>query len=106
MNRHFSENSEDHICSICLRIYFDPQTTPCAHTFCRRCAVKNLQKNHPKCPMCRADLTEWLPELQPFDEEYAAFLKRTFAKDLHDREQEDAEEKAEEKYLVLSTFSS
>jgi hypothetical protein len=103
MNRSFSTSADDHLCSICLRIFLDPQKTPsCSHVFCRKCATKNLQKmKQPKCPMCRADLQDWLPELQPQDEEYMKFLRATFPNELADREREDAEEAQDEKHMVV-----
>lgn len=54
--------------------------------------------------MCRADLQDWLPELQPQDEEYMKFLRVTFLNDLTDREREDAEEAQDEKFMVHDFF--
>ncbi|XDV46579.1 hypothetical protein PO909_014452 [Leuciscus waleckii] len=41
-------------CSICLKVFTDPVTTPCGHNFCRTCLMK-CWPNSPICfcPLCK-----------------------------------------------------
>ncbi|OCT96544.1 E3 ubiquitin/ISG15 ligase TRIM25 [Xenopus laevis] len=54
-------------CSICLNIYTDPVTLPCAHNYCRGCIGSLLDTQEGSgaysCPECRADFQE-RPALQ------------------------------------------
>ncbi|KAK7373422.1 hypothetical protein VNO80_06829 [Phaseolus coccineus] len=40
-------------CAICLEICFEPSTTPCGHSFCRKCLRSAADKCGKKCPKCR-----------------------------------------------------
>ncbi|KAL7416671.1 hypothetical protein BDY24DRAFT_377855 [Mrakia frigida] len=42
-------------CDVCRNMLFEPVTTGCGHTFCRRCIARSLDHS-PKCPLCRSDL--------------------------------------------------
>merc|ERR1719282_2123586 len=42
-------------CTLCLRVYFQPVTTSCGHTFCKSCLERNYVYST-KCPLCRTDL--------------------------------------------------
>ncbi|KAM6427346.1 LON peptidase N-terminal domain and RING finger protein 3 isoform 3-T3 [Liasis olivaceus] len=46
-------------CSLCMRLFYEPVTTPCGHTFCLKCLERCLDHN-PKCPLCKEDLLECL----------------------------------------------
>ncbi|XP_078067880.1 LON peptidase N-terminal domain and RING finger protein 3-like [Mustelus asterias] len=46
-------------CSLCMRLYYEPITTPCGHTFCLKCIERSMDHS-PKCPLCK----EVLPEYQ------------------------------------------
>ncbi|XP_065814885.1 LON peptidase N-terminal domain and RING finger protein 3 [Labrus bergylta] len=50
-------------CSLCMRLFYEPVTTPCGHTFCLRCLERCLDHN-PKCPLCKAELSEYLVKRQ------------------------------------------
>lgn len=91
-------NLEDHTCPICFRFFWDPQTTPCRHKFCRRCAVKSLERNRAICPLCRGSLEGWIPELLPPDENYVLFLQLNFPAQYLEREREELEEALEEQH--------
>ncbi|XP_072098591.1 E3 ubiquitin-protein ligase TRIM65 isoform X1 [Mobula birostris] len=42
-------------CAICLELFTEPVTTPCGHSFCRRCLSDYLDRQQlPTCPACRA----------------------------------------------------
>ncbi|TNN41077.1 LON peptidase N-terminal domain and RING finger protein 3 [Liparis tanakae] len=46
-------------CSLCMRLFYEPVTTPCGHTFCLRCLERCLDHN-PKCPLCKEELSEYM----------------------------------------------
>ncbi|KAJ8015212.1 hypothetical protein DPEC_G00023790 [Dallia pectoralis] len=48
-------------CSLCMRLFYEPVTTPCGHTFCLKCLERCLDHN-PKCPLCKMKLEEYLAE--------------------------------------------
>ncbi|CAF3730338.1 unnamed protein product [Adineta steineri] len=45
-------------CSICMKPFQYPVTTPCDHTFCQECIQHWLKENHSSCPICRQNLLE------------------------------------------------
>ncbi|XP_072300307.1 LON peptidase N-terminal domain and RING finger protein 2 [Eucyclogobius newberryi] len=52
-------DSGDLECSLCMRLFYEPVTTPCGHTFCRKCLERCLDHN-PNCPLCKENLSEFL----------------------------------------------
>ncbi|XP_014731514.1 PREDICTED: LON peptidase N-terminal domain and RING finger protein 1-like isoform X1 [Sturnus vulgaris] len=46
-------------CSLCIRMFFEPVTTPCGHTFCKECLERCLD-HRPNCPLCKHSLREFL----------------------------------------------
>ncbi|KAG7484276.1 hypothetical protein MATL_G00047660 [Megalops atlanticus] len=48
-------------CSLCMRLFYEPVTTPCGHTFCLKCLERCLDHNA-KCPLCKEDLSEFLAQ--------------------------------------------
>ncbi|KAK2176734.1 hypothetical protein NP493_643g01042 [Ridgeia piscesae] len=50
---------EDFECSLCLRMLYQPITTPCGHVFCRSCLYRSLDYNN-KCPLCKTSLSQFL----------------------------------------------
>lgn len=46
-------------CSLCMRLFYEPVTTPCGHTFCLKCLERCLDHN-PNCPLCKENLSEYL----------------------------------------------
>ncbi|XP_008303722.1 LON peptidase N-terminal domain and RING finger protein 3 [Stegastes partitus] len=50
-------------CSLCMRLFYEPVTTPCGHTFCLQCLKRCLDHN-PKCPLCKEELSEYLVQRQ------------------------------------------
>ncbi|XP_020796623.2 LON peptidase N-terminal domain and RING finger protein 3-like [Boleophthalmus pectinirostris] len=50
-------------CSLCMRLFLEPVTTPCGHTFCLQCLERCLDHN-PKCPLCKEELSEFLERRQ------------------------------------------
>ncbi|CAH2300239.1 LON peptidase N-terminal domain and RING finger 1 [Pelobates cultripes] len=49
----------DFECSLCMRLFYEPVTTPCGHTFCKKCLERCLDHT-PHCPLCKETLTEYL----------------------------------------------
>ncbi|XP_048192126.1 LON peptidase N-terminal domain and RING finger protein 3 isoform X2 [Perognathus longimembris pacificus] len=45
-------NASDLQCSLCMRLFYEPVTTPCGHTFCLKCLERCLDYNS-KCPLCK-----------------------------------------------------
>ncbi|XP_015238871.1 PREDICTED: LON peptidase N-terminal domain and RING finger protein 3 [Cyprinodon variegatus] len=50
-------------CSLCMRLFYEPVTTPCGHTFCLQCLERCLDHN-PMCPLCKEELSEYLVQRQ------------------------------------------
>ncbi|XP_041838643.1 LON peptidase N-terminal domain and ring finger 1, like isoform X2 [Melanotaenia boesemani] len=46
-------------CSLCMRLFYEPVTTPCGHTFCKNCLERCLDHT-PCCPLCKESLKEYL----------------------------------------------
>ncbi|CAL8358381.1 unnamed protein product [Merluccius merluccius] len=46
-------------CSLCMRLFYEPVTTPCGHTFCLKCLERCLDHN-PQCPLCKQELSQYL----------------------------------------------
>ncbi|XP_062379595.1 LON peptidase N-terminal domain and ring finger 1, like isoform X2 [Sardina pilchardus] len=46
-------------CSLCIRLFYEPVTTPCGHTFCKSCLERCLDHT-PQCPLCKESLKEYL----------------------------------------------
>ncbi|XP_061743785.1 LON peptidase N-terminal domain and ring finger 1, like [Nerophis ophidion] len=49
----------DFECSLCMRLLYEPVTTPCGHTFCKTCLERCLDHT-PQCPLCKESLKEYL----------------------------------------------
>ncbi|XP_038124127.1 LON peptidase N-terminal domain and RING finger protein 1 [Cyprinodon tularosa] len=47
----------DFECPLCIRLFFEPVTTPCGHTFCKNCIERSLDHNV-RCPLCKQPLQE------------------------------------------------
>ncbi|KAM9792870.1 LON peptidase N-terminal domain and RING finger protein 1 [Neosynchiropus ocellatus] len=46
-------------CSLCMRLFYEPVTTPCGHTFCKNCLERCLDHTA-QCPLCKESLKEYL----------------------------------------------
>ncbi|XP_051117832.1 glycosyltransferase family 92 protein RCOM_0530710 [Andrographis paniculata] len=49
----FDKLREELSCAICLEICYEPSTTPCGHSFCKRCLRSAADKCGKRCPKCR-----------------------------------------------------
>ena len=53
---HLKETTRNELdCLVCFALMLDPLTTPCGHTFCRKCVARILDHS-PVCPVCRRSL--------------------------------------------------
>ncbi|GAV71544.1 LON domain-containing protein/TPR_11 domain-containing protein/zf-C3HC4_2 domain-containing protein [Cephalotus follicularis] len=50
-----TERTDDFDCTLCLKLLFEPVTTPCGHSFCRSCLFQSMDRGN-KCPLCRTVL--------------------------------------------------
>nr|XP_046164708.1 LON peptidase N-terminal domain and RING finger protein 1-like isoform X3 [Oncorhynchus gorbuscha] len=46
-------------CSLCFRLFYEPVTAPCGHTFCKNCLERCLDHT-PQCPLCKESLKVYL----------------------------------------------
>ncbi|XP_077135833.1 LON peptidase N-terminal domain and RING finger protein 1 [Ranitomeya variabilis] len=58
-NLHKLIDGNDFECSLCMRLFYEPVTTPCGHTFCKKCLERCLDHT-PQCPLCKQSLAEYL----------------------------------------------
>ncbi|KMT10760.1 hypothetical protein BVRB_5g114180 [Beta vulgaris subsp. vulgaris] len=49
------ERSDEFDCTLCLKLLYEPVTTPCGHSFCRSCLFQSMDRSN-KCPLCRTVL--------------------------------------------------
>ncbi|KAH7665280.1 putative E3 ubiquitin ligase protein [Dioscorea alata] len=49
------QRTDDFECTLCLKLLYEPVTTPCGHSFCRTCLLQSMDHGN-KCPMCRTVL--------------------------------------------------
>lgn len=54
-SREKPERSDDFDCTLCLKLLYEPITTPCGHSFCRSCLFQSMDRSN-KCPLCRTVL--------------------------------------------------
>ncbi|XP_017553843.1 LON peptidase N-terminal domain and RING finger protein 1 isoform X1 [Pygocentrus nattereri] len=50
--------TSDFECPLCIRLFHEPVTTPCGHTFCKNCIERSLDHNL-RCPLCKQSLQEY-----------------------------------------------
>lgn len=49
------ETTEDTECVLCMKLFYEPVSTPCGHTFCKPCFSRAMDHSN-KCPHCRTVL--------------------------------------------------
>ncbi|XP_042948271.1 uncharacterized protein LOC122281084 isoform X2 [Carya illinoinensis] len=49
------ERTDEFDCTLCLKLLYEPITTPCGHSFCRSCLFQSMDRRN-KCPLCRTVL--------------------------------------------------
>ncbi|KAM5532294.1 hypothetical protein V8D89_014052 [Ganoderma adspersum] len=65
-------------CEICFGLFWQPITTPCQHTFCKRCLFRSLDHSQ-TCPLCRQKLPGYdYFQQQPCNKVILAIVLRAF----------------------------
>jgi len=72
-------------CSLCLKLFFEPVTTPCGHTFCRVCLARALDHTT-TCPLCRS--TMHYNKEHPVNVTIQDILQKFFADEYNSRSEE------------------
>ncbi|KAL3813017.1 hypothetical protein ACJIZ3_014285 [Penstemon smallii] len=49
------QRTDDYDCTLCLKLLYEPITTPCGHSFCRSCLLQSMDRGN-RCPLCRTVL--------------------------------------------------
>ncbi|XP_077141315.1 LON peptidase N-terminal domain and RING finger protein 3 [Ranitomeya variabilis] len=82
-------------CSLCMRLLYEPVTTPCGHTYCLKCLERCLDHNS-KCPLCKEDLCEYLAVRKFCKTDLMEdLIAKYFPEELKERKLVDEEEIAE-----------
>ncbi|NXT80698.1 LONF1 protein, partial [Zapornia atra] len=90
----------DFECALCMRLFFEPVTTPCGHTFCKGCLERCLD-HAPQCPLCKESLKEYLASRKySITELLEELIMKYLADELHERKRMHAEETAEHSNLT------
>ncbi|KAM6075672.1 LON peptidase N-terminal domain and RING finger protein 1 isoform 2-T2 [Chlamydotis macqueenii] len=85
----------DFECSLCMRLFFEPVTTPCGHTFCKGCLERCLD-HAPQCPLCKESLKEYLASRKySITELLEELIMKYLSDELYERKRIHAEETAE-----------
>ncbi|MEE6461926.1 hypothetical protein FKM82_001450 [Ascaphus truei] len=88
-------DASDFECSLCMRLFYEPVTTPCGHTFCKKCLERCLDHT-PQCPLCKESLTEYLASRSyNVTDLLEELIKRYLPEDLSDRKMIHEEETTE-----------
>lgn len=106
-NKRKARSVEDAECSLCMKLFFEPVTTPCGHSFCRHCFLRARDHNN-KCPMCRTLLP--VSKEIPVTAALCQLLESSFPEEYEARRQEDRAlfggSEGEEQPLPLFVMSS
>ncbi|XP_030904743.2 LON peptidase N-terminal domain and RING finger protein 1 [Melopsittacus undulatus] len=90
----------DFECSLCMRLLFEPVTTPCGHTFCKGCLQRCLDHS-PQCPLCKESLKEYLASRKySVTELLEELIMKYLSDELYERKRIHAEETAEHSNLT------
>lgn len=82
-----SELNEHFTCVICLKLLFEPVTTPCGHTFCRNCLSRAVDFTD-LCPICRTVLHLEDPCSLPITNVLREAIKQCFPDEYEERRKE------------------
>lgn len=82
-------------CHVCYNLMLDPVTTPCGHTFCRKC-LKRILDHSSICPVCRRRLPLSASlDNQPSDKYLCQFMISLYPEEVTGRrEAEESEERS------------
>lgn len=79
----------DFECSLCFRLFYQPITTICGHTYCKNCLISSLQYSK-NCPLCRAKLFDHPSQFNhSINIVLANLIEKTFSIEYKQREIEE-----------------
>uniref|UniRef100_A0A7R9VZT1 RING-type domain-containing protein n=1 Tax=Chlamydomonas euryale TaxID=1486919 RepID=A0A7R9VZT1_9CHLO len=84
--RSVNRNLDELECTLCLRLLYEPVTTPCGHTFCRGCYARSTDAGN-KCPLCRTVLH--CGRALPITVTLASLISRAFPAEYQERKEEE-----------------
>uniref|UniRef100_A0A6S8L0E2 RING-type domain-containing protein n=1 Tax=Dunaliella tertiolecta TaxID=3047 RepID=A0A6S8L0E2_DUNTE len=87
VTRALSQHADECECTLCLKLLFEPVTTPCGHSFCRACLMRALD-HRSRCPMCRTVLHVGAGQL-PVTLVLQRILQRSFPEEYAERAKEE-----------------
>lgn len=80
-------------CQVCVTLLLDPLTTPCGHTFCKKCLFHSLDHST-RCPLCRSDLPGFeFFVTAPINQTISSLILDTFPALHAERKQNDDDDK-------------
>ncbi|XP_057836643.2 uncharacterized protein LOC131046863 isoform X3 [Cryptomeria japonica] len=80
------QRTDDFDCTLCLKMLYDPVTTPCGHSFCRGCLFQSMDHGN-KCPMCRTVLL-LSPRTYPLSVTLNNIIQKNFPEEYAERKAE------------------
>ncbi|OAY80425.1 LON peptidase N-terminal domain and RING finger protein 3 [Ananas comosus] len=80
------ERTDDFECTLCLKLLYEPVTTPCGHSFCRSCLHQSMDHSN-KCPMCRTVLFI-SPRTYPISVTLNNIIQKNFPEEYAERKSE------------------
>ncbi|KAJ6668613.1 hypothetical protein lerEdw1_012095 [Lerista edwardsae] len=93
-------DASDFECSLCMRLFFHPVTTPCGHSFCMKCLERCLDYA-PQCPLCKKSLKEYLASRKySITQLLEELIVKYLPAELSERKRIDDEEVAEHSNLT------
>ncbi|KAG8196255.1 hypothetical protein JTE90_023811 [Oedothorax gibbosus] len=105
-----SLDKQDFECSLCMRILWEPVSTPCGHTFCRVC-LNRCFDHRPTCPLCKASLANYLAERIQSTTEFLELTIKTLLpkeyaarKEMHKEEMDEFSNTGKDSEHVIPLF--
>ncbi|CAL9185145.1 unnamed protein product [Musa hybrid cultivar] len=80
------QRTDDFECTLCLKLLYEPVTTPCGHSFCRSCLHQTMDHGN-KCPMCRTVLFI-SPRTYPISVTLNNIIQKNFPEEFAERKSE------------------
>lgn len=79
--------TDDFECTLCLKLLYEPVTTPCGHSFCRSCLLQAMDHGN-RCPMCRTVLFI-SPRTYPISVTLNNIIQKNFLEEYAERKSEN-----------------
>jgi len=91
--------ADDFECSLCFKLFYEPVTTCCGHTFCRSCLLRSQDYGN-RCPACRTVLFIVTTKLA-VNVTLKNIIEKNFKAEYERRGEEEKEKKADEAGKVM-----